>query len=188
MTRLDTLFLSFDPGQSSTRFVGFVAELKVRPLPGDTLGSLWEPASGTSLPMWMKIGWVAPEMDERPGFPSPLRVPGSGGLAYRRAAGGEGIIRMLYAVGTGDSAFVEGGKRYGLARFVMRRPGPGPGCRQPVCIEWSSAVFSWIAGRNLTVEGKGVGVSLNPAPGKGCFGPEPGSPAPKKSARPSGRK
>jgi hypothetical protein len=177
--RLDTLFMSMDPGESSSGFVGFTAVLRILPLEGDTLSSLWDSPSGTGLPVWMKLEWVR---DSTAGAALPFKGNGYGGASCFHTPAGGRIIRMVYAVAAEDSSDIVAGTRYGLARFILRTPGLNPGCRQPVCIEWVTSNLSRIHGRNADVV-SGSAVSLNSPAGQGCAprgadGPAPTTPPP----------
>jgi hypothetical protein len=165
MNRLDTLFMAFDPGVTTSGFTGFLATIRINPLNGDTLSDLWGSPSGTGLPVWMKVEW---QPDSTSGCGTPFRSGGMGGAALLHARDGGRVLRIVYAVAPQDSVDVEAGHRYGLARILVRRPGAGPGCHQPVCIRWTEAVLSHIAGVSLSVTPKGSAVSLNATSGAGC--------------------
>jgi hypothetical protein len=165
MTRLDTLILSFDPGQNSDSFTGFTAALWVQPmLASDTLSNIWDGPSESALPMWMKYQSGPDSV-----INTPFQAGGAGGAACHHTPDGGRVIRMVQAVAYADSTPVEAGKIYGLARFIIRQPAMSPGCMQPVCIEFRSSVLSTIGGRHRPVEATGVGVSLNAPAGKQCF-------------------
>jgi len=169
-TRLDTLFMSFEPTSASTSFTGFTAALWIKPLAGDSLSSIWDGIGLTDLPLWMKID-LSP--DSATGCPTPLRVYGAGGAACHHTPDGDRIIRMVRAVAYADSVPLEAGKSYGLAQFLIRQPERSAGCSQPVCIQWLEANIGSLAGRFRTIRPQGVGVVLNPVPGGAtCFGTE----------------
>jgi hypothetical protein len=174
--RTDTLFMSFDPGITSTSYLGFTAALWFQPLEGDSLESIWESPSATGLPLWMRLEF---DPDSASGCPSPLLVSGAGGAAYHRTPDGGRILRMVHAVGSGDTVTVEAGRRYGMARLILRQPSRSPGCRQAVRIRWTESILSVVGGRHRRVEPVGVQVTLN---GKPVPAPEPGS---KEGAKPA---
>ncbi|TMQ71612.1 MAG: hypothetical protein E6K81_09665 [Candidatus Eisenbacteria bacterium] len=165
MNKLDTLFMSFDPGVTTSGFTSFLATIRINALDGDTLSSLWDSPSATGLPVWMKVEW---QPDSTSGCGTPFHSSGMGGASLFHARDGGRVLRIVYAVAYQDSVDVEAGQRYGLARILIRRPGVGPGCHQPVCIRWTEAVLSHIAGVSLSVTPKGMAVSLNATSGAGC--------------------
>ncbi len=170
-SRVDTLFLSFDPGRATRTFVGMTVTLKFQAQPGDSLGPLWAATGAGAPPPWMRVEWAP---DSSSGCPSPWTTLGVGGHAYRKD-GGQGLMRMVYAVSLLEISRVEPGRRYGLARILLRGLPRGVlGCHQPVCVEWTAATMSYGVGQEYPVDGKDSRVSLNSPVGQVCPpAPEP---------------
>lgn len=163
-SRVDTLFLSFDPGRACVTFVGMTATLRFRAQAGDSLGPQWGAPGAGPLPRWMRLEWAP---DSSSGCPSPWSTRGFGFGGYRKLEG-QGVLRMVYAVPSGDTARVEPGRRYGLALLLLRGlPLEGPFCRQPVCVEWTSATMA-DGSKETPVEGRDCRVSLNSSTRQVC--------------------
>ena len=89
MYKLDTLFMSFDPGVTTSGFTSFLATIRINALDGDTLSSLWDSPSATGLPVWMKVEW---KPDSTSGCGTPFRASGMGGAALLLIASALGVI------------------------------------------------------------------------------------------------
>jgi hypothetical protein len=132
-TRLDTLWLAFDPHRKSPTFLGFSATLLIHPRLGDSLSARWTKDYGTTRP-----GFVSLECDPSPGlgYPQPYRTNGGGGTIYEED-GASGSFRMVYTTPLNAAVGIVPGT-YALARVVIRRSStPRPGCQEPICIEWA---------------------------------------------------
>ena len=140
-TRVDTLYLSFDPGQPCSTFTGMTATVWFRPLDGDSLGPLWQSPGGIALPPGMKVEFAR---DSTSAHPFPWAGYGIGFPGYARQSSHLARIRLIWAVGPHDGARVQPGRLYGLARILLRRPAAGaPGCDQPVCVEWNEGTMAY---------------------------------------------
>lgn len=182
----DTLYLSFDPGETNLGFTGFTAEMRIRSLDGDSLSGMWRSSTYTGLPRWMRVEFAP---DSTSGCPSPFEVQGFGMAGFRRDRDpdGAGIIRMVHAVAYPDSATVKGGHRYGLARFLFRPPSNADGCRRPVCIDWSWINLASAGGRETKITESRSRVVANPAPGIDCSARPVGKPAAKPASGPKAK-
>lgn len=168
-THVDTLYFSFDPGRACSTFVGMTADISIRSLSGDSLGPLWQSPGGRKLPRWMKF-----EFGSSPGsgYPFPWEDPGVAGSGYMMSGRTVASLRAIIATSQERWARVEGGRRYGLARLLLRRPPAGSvGCDQPMCIEWEYATMAFdikdepkvsdgvlYAGINATAGDRGCGL------------------------------
>jgi len=188
-TRVDTLFLSFDPGKDTT-LVGATTTLWFRALSGDSLGPLWWSPGGLSAPRGMKFEFANTPV---PGHPFPWESYGIGDFGYTRPGRTVGQVRFLFAVASTHPAHVQGGKIYGLARLLLQRPpASAPGCDQSVCVEWAEATLAFAPGRephitegvtyagiNATGGERGCGVPTSSVSASGT-----GKPKSKKSKKP----
>ncbi len=181
-TRVDTLYLSFDPGRACTTFVAMSANLWFHALTGDSLSGLWAPVGAYGPPRGIKVEY-GPGSASDP--PSPWQSFGAGLVAYVRPSRTAGMLRLVYAVPPQGGATVEAGRRYSFARVLLRRPAAGtPGCDQPVCVEWLEANMAYSIQDNPKITEGVKYVGLNTASGLyGCVSP-PASTAPPPS-RPS---
>lgn len=139
-TRVDTLYLSFEPGRDATQFYGMYARLYFRPQLGDTLGMFWhlkrgEENQGT---LW---AWFDPDGS----FPCPRPWTAHGmGVPVWYTSPQAGRLDLVYAVRLDAASPVKAGTRYCFARVEFKERWPWlHGCRQPVCIEWESARLSF---------------------------------------------
>jgi hypothetical protein len=177
--RVDTLHLSFDPGRACSTFVGMTATVWFRALDGDTLGPLWHSPARGMLPRGMTFEFAR---DKSSGHPFPWESPGFGSAGYVKSAPAAGRLRIVYAVLPQAGARVEGGRRYGLGHLLQRRPAAGaPGCRQPVCVEWTEATMAYRIGEEPVVSSGARFVGINAEGGDHACS---AAPAPAKSGKP----
>jgi len=157
-TRVDTLYLSFVPGEdfllpAITNRVEFTA------MNGDTLPGYWSFRSGSRGPgsCWGEFG--VSSMAGCP-FPFPEGYNLSGATFSRRD--GKGFLRVGYAVSAKKPGTVRAGTHYCLARVLFQHGGKGsPGCDQPLRVTWSEAVFHLDRGNErLVLSGRGHPVYL----------------------------
>lgn len=162
-TRVDTLYMTFDPGEDVANLLAVDATLTFRAAPGDSLGPFWDMARSGANPWNLRL-----EFDEPPpGCPSPWPVSGSADLSYRlRKDAGE--LNLSYFVPASQSGPVAGGSRYFYARVMIRlRRGYLKGCGQPVCIELSRLLVGLREGGRPITAGERF-VSWNSPGGKVC--------------------
>jgi hypothetical protein len=108
-----------------------------------------------------------------------------GFFGYAKLDQRTGKVRLAWAMLPNAGARVEAGKRYTLARILLRRPPAGAaGCGQTLCVEWSEATMAYGLGEEPVVtEGiRFVGIDAV-AGDNGCSNPPPASPP--ASGRPS---
>jgi hypothetical protein len=187
-TRVDTLFLSFDPGKDTT-LVGGTLTVWFRALSGDSLSLLWQSAGGLNLPSGMKFEFANTPVS---GHPFPWESFGIGDFGYTRPGRTVGQVRALFAVAASRAARVQGGKLYGLARLLLRRPpGSAPGSSQSVCVEWANATLAFAPGREPQVNEGITYAGINATGGeRGCGVPTnnvsaaSGKPKSKKTKKP----
>lgn len=182
-TRVDTLYLSFDPGRACSTFVGMTATVWFRALDGDSLGPLWQSAGGRTLPYGMTVEFSRVAAS---GYPFPWSAFGIGHPAYGKPGSNASRLRLIWAVMPENGSIVEAGKLYGLARVLMRRPAAGsPGCEQPVCVEWTEATMAYRPGDEPSVSTGVRFVGINAAGGEhSCsVAPSPVAPGAAKSGK-----
>ena len=187
-TRVDTLFLSFDPGKDTT-LVGATTTMWFRALSGDSLGPLWWSTGRLNPPHGMKFEFANTPVA---GHPFPWESFGIGDFGYTRPGRTVGQVRFLFAVAATRAAHVQGGKIYGLARVLLRRPpATAPGCDQSVCVEWGEATLAFAPGREPHITEGVTYVGLNATGGeRGCGVPTnnvsaaSGKPKSKKTKKP----
>jgi hypothetical protein len=167
-TRVDTLYLSFETGRDIRKFIGMWARLVFHPAEGDTLGEYWRFASGEA-----NQGNLQLQFDPDGTFPcaQPWIRAGAAFPKYEFDPHA-GVLELFYVnLNLPSIVAVDGRVRYCYARvmFVQKRADLA-GARQPVCIEWTRAVFS--AGRDDAVAERGPArcVSVN-SPGGGVCAP-----------------
>jgi len=136
----DTLYLSFDPGRTSPDFRGVSATLYFHAAEGAALDDYWKRAGGGINGSPLRILFDSdPERD----FVTLASDRGTGAPSYDFVSG-SGRLRFIYAGPMGSIPVLEGGKRYGLARILVRRPAAGTsGCGVPMCVEWFSARLAY---------------------------------------------
>jgi hypothetical protein len=164
--RVDTLFLSFETGRDTRRFLGMMARLYFHPAFGDTLGIYWRYDYRSP-----NNRQVAIEFDPDGSFPCPqpwIRK-GMGFPEFKFYSGGAKLELYYVVTRPEDIVPVDGRVRYCFARVMFRQTHWDlAGARQPVCIEWSLARMS--AGRRDVVGRRGAGrcVSVNSADRSVC--------------------
>ena len=163
-SRVDTLYLSFDPGKDAPDFRGLSANLYFHAEEGATLADHWKKGSGINGSPLRVIFESDPERE----FIT-LWTPQAAGAPFYDFVSGSGRLRIIYAISGGSGDGVKHGKVHGFARVLVRRPAEGAsGCGVPMCVEWHS---SWLA-YNLKDEkdaNKGDRwVSMNSPQGKVC--------------------
>jgi len=160
----DTLFMCFDPGRGSARFIGLRAVVQFRAAAGESLGADWQFGEG------QKLRGLEVELN-------PDDVPGTGRAwpasavtaAYYRTTSASGKLFMVVAVPSMRAPAVEPGTLYCFARVLVPRPArKSPGCDRPVCIEWALAALSYDLGDEREVKLGNRFVSWNSRDGKVC--------------------
>jgi hypothetical protein len=179
-TRVDTLYLSFDPGDVAPSFVAITVWLKFRPPAGDTLGAFWHFERTEANPMSLRI-----EVDVTPyGSMSPWSGAGMGMPTYQHTAE-EGTLMFVFAVPANRGMPLKAGTLYSPARVLIghNRSHLG-GHDAPLCIEWSRVEFAMTP--TLSVEQVGGGsrvASWNSPGGKVCEPFRIAAPAPADTSR-----
>jgi hypothetical protein len=183
-TAVDTLYLSFDPGRSSSTYIGMTASVDFRGTNpralGDSLSPAWNPAAGSTPPRLMKVEFP---LDPPAACPFPWQGSGFSIIGYKRSPH-TGQLRLVYAMPQDAAAVVDSGRVYTFARLVLRRPAVAAWGRQALCIEWARGSFAYSAGDEPTFDHGGHRfVSVN-SPGGEICGPwrEPEAP----SSKPAG--
>lgn len=164
-TRVDTLYLSFDPGDNAPAFVGFTAWLKFHPPAGDTLGAFWHFGRTESNPMALRI-----EFDVAPyGKMSPWGGAGMGMPSYEHTSQ-DGTLRFVYAVPANLGVELKGGSIYSPARiYISHRRAHLSGHDRPLCIEWGQTEFAVSPNLSADVIGGGSPMATwNSPDGKVC--------------------
>ena len=174
-SRVDTLYLTFDPGRACSTFVAMTAKVWIHALGEDSLSAFWAAGEKQSPPPWIKVeygrgaGWDPP---------FPWQDFGTGVAGYARPSPRAGLLVFAYAVAAGSRTRVAAGQPYSFARVILTRPAAGTtGRDHPVCFEWLEAGLSF----SLRESGKaGDGaryVGLNAAAGSYGCDTSPESPA-----------
>ena len=164
-TRVDTLYLSFDPGSDAPKFVGLTALLYFWPQSGDTLGAFWHFERTAENPMACRIDFDVAPYEAM----SPFTSSGMGMPRYDHSKG-SGRLSFIYAVPANNGVALKAGTIYCLARvFLSHRRASLSGHAQPLCIQWGEADFS--VDSELSTHARGAGspyVTWNSPDGKAC--------------------
>ena len=149
-SRRDTLYLSFQPTQAETAFIGIGGDLMIYAQPGDTLGSFWDMGRGGAnhggMTAYFQHGEDMPE-------PNPWGN-GVGNVMYERM-GNSARIRFGEVMGMTAGQPIEMGKRYVVGRLVFYGRHAGlTGCDKPVCLEWRRGEFVLGQHRDIYVDYK----------------------------------
>jgi hypothetical protein len=136
--RRDTLYVSFQPTQYESTFVGVGGEIYVYAQPGDTLGSFWDVGRGGKNHGGMIATFRADE--SIPGR-TPWNASGTGAVGYDRTpSSGRFKFGAVLAMDAGMP--LEKDQVYVAGRIVIFSKGRNlGGCDRPVCIEWRRADF-----------------------------------------------
>ena len=134
----DTLYLTFEPQQAESTFLGVQGELYVYAAPGDTLGEVWQMEKGGS-----NRGGAVVEFGPAESFEQTLPLAGLGaGLASYDRTPASGRLRFVYSQSATSPVSLQAGRTYAAARIIFLRTKPElRGCEAPVCIEWRRATF-----------------------------------------------
>jgi hypothetical protein len=159
-TRIDTLFLSFDPGRDAPRFFAMSAQLDFHPQPGDTLGPYWQ----------FQRGMLRMEFDPDGTYPCPQPWIAHGfGVPTLQFDPGRLRLDMIFAVRVEDTAPVAAGTRYCFGRVMLvQKHCRLPGASQPVCIEFAVGRMSFGGPDVITSEGPQRWVTVNARDGGVC--------------------
>ena len=166
-TRVDTLYLSFDPNDFAPAFVGLTAGLYFSAQAGDSLGPFWSFARDGVNPGSLRVDFdVTPYQAI-----SPWKSTGMGFPKYERLAGG-GRLTFIYAVPSDAGVPLQAGKVYALGRvYISHRRATLAGHTQPTCIEWRDADFSLSPETSAQTKGAGKSTTAwNSPDGKACAG------------------
>lgn len=156
-TRVDTLYLSFVPGEEFL-LPATTNRVEITPVDGDTLLGYWSFKNDSRGPgnCWGEFGVSAA------GCPSPWPVgPSLGGATFSRRDG-KGALRVGYAAYTKKPDTLRTGTHYCLGRVLIQHRGNGsPGCDQPLRMAWTEAIFHQGRNQDLRVlSGRGRPVFL----------------------------
>jgi hypothetical protein len=167
-TRVDTLFLSFDPGANAPGFIGLSAVLYFWPAPGDTLGSFWHFERDGDNSMSCQVSFDVTGYEAM----SPWKNAGMGLPRYDHTRK-RGRLPFVYAVPAGTGTQLEAHKVYCLGRvLISHRRSNLSGYRQPMCIEWGDGEFGLTTEvmAEGTAEGASNVVTWNSPNGAACEG------------------
>ena len=174
-TKLDTLYMVFEPGRDAEHFNGLSATVYFWPSGRDSLGPHWNFGAGTDFKRL--------EVEFAPGGIPGMEVAwdGSGvsGAGYRSTKAA-GRLSLLAASPAGQGPPVKAGTLYGVARILVPRPLRRSGeCGRAMCIEWAETSLAFKVGELVQVTRGQRFVTWNSPDGKAC-GPmrEIGAPQP----------
>ena len=169
-TKTDTLYISFDPGEHDSTFVGINATIMMRSADHDSLNAWWR----YTAPMQVRIGPFNPRVEYNDtgywGMLSPWTTGGIGQSAWD-CSRQNGRLRFVYAVGPTQGAPLDSGKTYVVARAIFHHPPKGiANSGQPLCLEFQLASLAY---NNLLPEeethwGEHRMVSINSPGGQIC--------------------
>ena len=139
-SRVDTLYLSFEPGRDGPTFEGMWVRLYFHPQPGDTLGPYWRYNSG-------ERNWGNLRIQSDPDGTFPCAQPwirnGVGQPLYDFDPGGSRLDFAYVVLRDEDAVPLSSRTRYCFARVLFHQnEWQLTGSDQPVCIEWKEARFS----------------------------------------------
>jgi hypothetical protein len=165
--RVDTLYLTFEPGRSTPTFLGMYARLRFIPATGDTLMPFWHFQRGTENTGGL---WAWFDSDSALPVPDPWAAAGTGAPLYVQGPDG-GRLDLIYAVANTVAGPVEATRTYCYGRIMIhhRWLKRAAGCERPLCSQWDEAKLSF--GNGPDVEA-GVGghrfVTWNSTDGSVC--------------------
>jgi hypothetical protein len=133
-TGADTLFLSFDPGDTIPAFIALKATVGFHCALQDSFGDRWMFGGGVGNAYNVKV-----EAGPNETFHTlqPWTSNAIGGVNFDRGRQ-HGYLRILYAQDSATPTRLLPGKRYCWARLIFPHPPEVPLCHQPVCIEIQS--------------------------------------------------
>jgi hypothetical protein len=134
--RVDTLFLSFDAGQTRPGLASMSAVVYFGPMLEDTLGDFWAFGRQSANALNMLI-----DFDSGTGIPGPRpwSVIGYGKVAYDRTSG-RGRLDLDFRVDPNLADPLIRDNRYCYARIrIQHKRSHLSGCSQPICVEWARA-------------------------------------------------
>ncbi len=144
--RRDTLYLSFEPTQDESSFVGVGGEIEILAAPGDTLGTFWDMAHGGA-----NAGGIVAQFQlggDAPG-PSPWNAQGSGSVTYERTTR-KARFKFGSVIGMFSGKPLTAHTRYTAGWIILGRRGHAlTGCETPVCISWWRGEFVFGPHRDL---------------------------------------
>lgn len=165
-SRVDTLYLSFETGRDTRKFMGMFARLEFHPAFGDTLGTYWRYGSGS--PNYRNLS-IEFDPDGTFPCPQPWIRNGAGFPDFEFDPDGASLTLYYVNLHLPSVIAVDGRVRYCFARVMfLQRQWDLPGARQPVCLEWKLSHFS--GGRNDAVARSGPQrcISMNSPDGSVC--------------------
>lgn len=168
-TKVDTLYLCFDPGRDAAHFVGVTVNLYLRPTQGRRLPEFWKGGNVglAGSPLTVDFG-----SDPEAGFETVWGSTSIGAPKYDFLET-SGRLVLVYANGTKSGPPLRGGRVYGVARVMVRRPAESSdGCGAPMCVEWFSSRLVYAPGEKGNVNRGERHVSINSPDGGVCRTPE----------------
>jgi len=174
-TRLDTLYMVFEPGRDAEHFNGLSATVYFWPAGRDTLGPHWNFGAGTDFKR-LKVEFAPGGI---PGMEVAWDGSGVSGAGYRSTKAA-GRLSLLAASPAGQGPAVKAGTLYGVARILVPRPlRRSKECGRSMCIEWAETSLAFKVGELVQVTRGQRFVTWNSPDGKAC-GPmrEVGAPEP----------
>jgi hypothetical protein len=142
----DTLYLSFEPSQPESEFVGIAGELQVLPMPGDTLAPFWHMGKGGENRGGLIIQFGPNET--MPG-PSPWPMAGLAVVDYDWTST-HGRLRFGCTLAPDSHQPLVPGTRYTIACVYIRGVRAGQlGCDRPACIRWVQSELVFGGGRDF---------------------------------------
>ncbi len=143
----DTLYLSMDPVTTRPQFVGWLATLYFKSATGDSLRPHWRYSSGGPGRSPMR-NEVADARTRMPG-PQPWGELQAFGGGYLDHSASSARLRMVAAVDVLKAPVLLGGRRYTLARVLVRRPASAEdGCGVPMCVELATLQCTFSASQD----------------------------------------
>ena len=121
-TRIDTLCLSFEPGEDFPNLVAITGDVEFLPVDGDTLLGYWTFRNQATGPGSCRGEFAG---SGRAGCPFPWSSAGMPVVGFLRREG-RGLLRLMYAVSVHTPTSVQAGVRYCLARILIQHRAGGP--------------------------------------------------------------
>jgi hypothetical protein len=163
-SKMDTLYMCFDPGRDADHFNGVSATVYFWPAGRETLGAHWKFGNGQDY-RGLKVRIDA---DSVPGTERAWERSAVSGSGYRSTPAA-GRLSMIVATPAGQGPPVRAGVLYGFARLAVPRPAPGSGdCDRPICIEWAEAALAFKVGELVQASRGDRFVTWNSPDGKAC--------------------
>lgn len=164
--RVDTLYMSFETGRDTRKFMGMFGRLEFHPAFGDTLGAYWRFGAGSPNNRNVVI-----EFDPDGTFPCPQPwIRNGAGYPDFKFGPDRGRLDLYYVNLHLPSVIpVDGRVRYCFARVMfLQKRWDLPGAHQPVCLEWTISRFSGGINDAVARSGPQRCISMNSPDGSVC--------------------